>query len=127
MFKSNHLRSKVAWVLCILVLSLGIVGAGEVVLLNTSALAGSGSCTPVGVMTYPERVHVQCSSAISGITYFAVSTADPAHAARVLNVITAAQALGRTVYLQFDDNTASNPSGCQTGDCRLITAVGFGQ
>ena len=113
--------------LCILVLSLVIVGAGEVMLLNTSASAGAGSCTPVGVMTYPDRVHVQCASAISGIIFFAVSTADPAHAARVLNVITAAQALGRTVYLQFDDDTASNPAGCMIGDCRLITAVGFGQ
>ena len=127
MFKSHHLGRRVTWVLCVIVLSIGMVGAGEVMLLNSSALAGAGSCTPVGVMTYSERVHVQCSSAIAGITYFAVSTADPAHAARVLNVITAAQALGRTVYLQFDDNTASNPPGCLSGDCRLITAVGFGQ
>jgi hypothetical protein len=125
--KTSHVRKVVVRVLGILVLSIFMIGAGEVMLLNSSASAGSGSCTPVGIMTYQGRVHVQCSSAIAGITYFAVSTADPAYAARVLNVITAAQALGRTVNLQFDDNTASNPSGCLTGDCRLITAVGFGQ
>lgn len=127
MFKSNHLRSEVAWVLCILVLSVGIVIAGEVVLLDTSALAGSGTCTPDHVMTYPDRVHVHCSAAISGIYYFAVSTADPAQAARVLNVITAAQAMGRTVLLQFDDDSGHNPAACAVSDCRLLTAVGFGQ
>ena len=86
------------------------------------------SCTPVQIMTYQVRVHVKCAAAIGGVVFFAVSTQDSAHAARVLSVITAAQVAGRTPTILYDPADLSGAAiGCQTNDCRLIRAVGFGQ
>jgi hypothetical protein len=86
------------------------------------------SCVPVGIVTYAVRVHVQCQTAISGVSYFAASTADAANVARVLSVISAAQVAGRTLAVLYDPaDTSGAAIGCQAADCRLIQAVGFGQ
>jgi hypothetical protein len=86
------------------------------------------SCTPIQVVTYSSRVHVRCAAAIGGISFFAVSTSDPANAARVLSVITAAQIAGRTLTILNDPADLSGAAiGCQNADCRLIHAIGFGQ
>ena len=95
---------------------------------TTQATAVQVSCVPIGIMTYAIRVHVQCQTAISGISYFAVATSDGAYAARVLSVITAAQVAGRTLAIQYDPaDTSGAAIGCQAASCRLATAVGFGQ
>lgn len=86
------------------------------------------SCTPVSVMTYTGRVHVKCSAAVGGISYFAASTADASNAARVLSVISTAQVAGRTLSILYDPaDTSGTAISCQAADCRLIQAVGFGQ
>jgi hypothetical protein len=86
------------------------------------------SCTPAAIATYQGRLHVRCTAAIGGITFFAASTQDAAFAARVLSVITAAQVAGRTLSILYDPADLSGASiGCATNDCRLIRAVGFGQ
>ena len=86
------------------------------------------SCTPVQVMTFPERVHVRCAAAVGGISFFAVSTKDAAYAARVLSVISTAQVAGRTLTILYDPADLSGAAiGCQNTDCRLILGVGFGQ
>ena len=86
------------------------------------------SCVPVAVVTYGVRVHVQCQTAISGVSFFATGTANGANAARVLSVLTAAQVAGRTLSVLYDPADTSGTSiGCQAADCRLIEAVGFGQ
>jgi len=85
-------------------------------------------CVPVGIVTYTTRVHVQCSAPISGVSYFAASTADAANVARVLSVIMAAQVAGRTLSILYDPaDTSGTAIGCGASDCRLIQAVGFGQ
>jgi hypothetical protein len=85
------------------------------------------SCTPVGVVAYARRVHVQCSAPVSGVSYFAASTADPSNAARVLSLISTAQVAGRTLSILYDPaDTSGTAIGCQASDCRLIQAVGFG-
>jgi hypothetical protein len=101
---------------------------------NTLQIGPSGAtaipCTPIGVMTYTKsgRVHVECAAAVNGIRFFAVSTGDAANAARVLSTITTAQVAGRTLTILYDPADLSGASiGCQTNDCRLILAVGFGQ
>lgn len=84
------------------------------------------SCTPANVVTYSTRVHVKCTAAISGISYFAVSTADASKAARVLSILSTANVAGRTLSILYDPADTSGTSiGCQAADCRLLQAVGF--
>lgn len=84
------------------------------------------SCTPDAVVAYTSRVHVHCTAAVGGISYFAVSTADPANAARILSILSTAEVAGRTLSILYDPaDTSGAAIGCQTGDCRLIQAVGF--
>jgi hypothetical protein len=86
------------------------------------------SCTPVSVVTYQVRVHVQCAAPVNGVLYFAVSTQDSAFAARVLSVIATAQVAGRSLSILYDPaDLTGSAIGCQTNSCRLIRAVGFGQ
>ncbi len=86
------------------------------------------SCVPINVTTYPLRMHVQCQAPISGISYFAASTADTASAARILSILTTAQVAGRTLNVLYDPaDTSGTAIGCPSSDCRLIQAVGFGQ
>ena len=93
-----------------------------------SAASTFVSCVPVGIMTFSSRVHVQCQTPISGVSYFAASTADAANVARILSVITAAQVAGRTLTVLYDPaDTSGTAIGCLAADCRLIQAVGFGQ
>jgi hypothetical protein len=99
---------------------------------STSDMPASSTwtyCTPDQVMTYTEsrRVHVHCTAAVSGISYFATGTGDAANAARVLSVITTAQVAGRTLSILYDPADLSGSAiGCGNSDCRLILAVGFG-
>lgn len=93
-----------------------------------AAQTWNSTCVPAGVAVYTTRIHIKCTAAVGGISYFAVSTADKDHAARVLNTISTAQALGRTVSILYDPAVISNlPTGCQSSDCRTLLAVGFGQ
>ena len=93
-----------------------------------SATAGWVSCVPIQVVTFASRVHVQCQTAIGGVSYFAASTTNAANVARILSVLTAAQLAGRTLSILYDPaDTSGTAIGCQAGDCRLIQAVGFGQ
>lgn len=86
------------------------------------------SCTPVSIVTYQVRVHVRCAAPVGGILFFAVSTQNSAFAARVLSVIATAQVAGRTLSILYEPTDLSGAAiGCQTNDCRLIRAVGFGQ
>lgn len=86
------------------------------------------ACTPVEIVTYAVRNHVRCAAAVGGITFFAVATQDTAYAARVLSVITTAQVAGRTLTILYDPADLTGAAiGCQTSDCRLIRAVGFGR
>jgi hypothetical protein len=126
--KTSHVRKVVVRVLGILVLSIFMIGAGEVMGSHSKAFAAIWNCTPNQVYTTDVRVHVRCTAAASGgIYYFATSTADPAEAARVLNVITAAVALGRNIDIWYNTDSAYNPPGCLVGDCRLLESVAFGQ
>lgn len=87
-----------------------------------------GTCVPVSVASFGNRAHVECAAAISGIRFFAVSTANPAHVARILSVLSTAQVAGRTLSILYDPVDTSGASfHCQASDCRIISAVAFGQ
>lgn len=105
-----------------------LIGAADVMCDHAEVFADWVTCNPYEFIAYTERIHVQCNPTVNGITFFAVSTADPAKAARVLSVLTAAQALGRQVAILYDpSDTSGTAFGCQDPGCRLIQAVGFGQ
>jgi hypothetical protein len=87
-----------------------------------------GSCAPTEVMTFSNRVHIRCATAVSGISFFAVGTSDAPNAARVLSILTTAQVAGRTLTILYEPNDLSGAAiGCLNSNCRLIRAVGFGQ
>jgi hypothetical protein len=80
----------------------------------------NGSCTPIGVAVFENRVHVRCSAPIAGFTFFAVSTADAQNAARFLNLFTTARVNNRVLTIFFDTADLSGASfGCLNSDCRV--------
>jgi hypothetical protein len=81
-------------------------------------------CTPVGVANFNARIHVRCSVAVSGISYFVVPTSNANRAARVLTLFTVALASGRDLRITYDPTDLSGvPIGCQSNDCRLADIV----
>lgn len=85
------------------------------------------TCKSLDVSTYAERIHVRCNVAASGgIVYFAVATANSAHAARMLSVLTTAHLTQKSIRVEFDPNDTSGTAfGCQAHDCRRLLSVGL--
>ncbi len=86
--------------------------------------AGPFGCTIQNIAVFSNRIHVHCTSAIpnTSITYFAAN-GDSAHALatnRFLVMLNTAYSLGKPVYIYYLSDTANNPPGCNTGDCRAI-------
>lgn len=95
---------------------------------TTKAAETWTSCVPVEIMTYTVRIHVRCAASVGGVLYFAVPTTDSQFASRILSVISSAQVAGRTLTILYDPADLSGDQiGCQTNDCRVIRAAGFGQ
>ncbi len=84
------------------------------------------TCKSVEVGTYAERIHVRCNRAASGgIVFFAVSTSNSAHAARILSLLTTAHLTARNIVVEYDPNDTSGTAfGCQAQDCRRLLSVG---
>jgi hypothetical protein len=82
-------------------------------------------CTPVTVASFASRVAVYCNPPDGALSFFAVCThPDLAWAARALSLMTTAKVAGKNLNIYFDPADTSGAScGCQTGDCRAITAV----
>jgi len=90
----------------------------------SAADGGPFACTINNIAVFSSRIHVRCSTPVPSTTiqYFA-SPGDNAHALvtnRFLAILNTAYTLGKPVYIYYLDNTASNPSGCNTNDCRAI-------
>jgi hypothetical protein len=84
------------------------------------------TCTPIQVMDLGARIHVRCSAAVSGISYFALPTTDAPRAARTLSLMTSALIAGRNLTINYDPADQTGAAiGCQITDCRLIRAVGI--
>ena len=137
----NHVKSR-RWLGYLIVLAL-LAGAaflaGNVLADRPSASAqagpavqpdGTGVCTIDGITTYLHRFHVRCRPNMGGIggtiIFFARnmdSTADSRNADRMLALLTASWAMGKSVVIAWDDLAANNPSGCNTTDCRTLLSV----
>jgi hypothetical protein len=90
----------------------------------SAADGGPFGCTISNIAVFSNRIHVHCSSPIpsTSISYFA-SSGDSEHALvtnRFLAILNTAYSLGKPVYIYYLDNAASNPPGCNSGDCRAI-------
>lgn len=85
------------------------------------------SCTPAAVAVFPERIHVRCANSVGGgIIFFALSTQDASHAARMLSTLTTAHAMGRTLNILYDPaDTSGTAIHCAESDCRLLVAAEF--
>jgi hypothetical protein len=82
------------------------------------------NCTPLNVAAYSNRIHVKCVETVGGIQWFAASTANAANAARILSLLSTAQAAGRTLSILYDpDDTSGTSIGCAATDCRLLHAA----
>jgi hypothetical protein len=93
---------------------------------TASAAQTTFSCKSVDVTTFPERIHVRCSTAASGgIVFFAVPTANNEHAARILSTLLAGHIAGKTLVIGYDPADTSGTSfGCAQNDCRRLIYVG---
>jgi hypothetical protein len=83
-------------------------------------------CNVDNVAAFDNRIHVRCSSSPGGgVKYFAHPTGSTSGytASRMLAVAQTAYALGRPVWVYYVSSSSSNPPGCNTGDCRLLTGV----
>ncbi len=90
-----------------------------------ASIDGPFTCTIANIAVFSSRIHVYCASAPGGtsIRYFAAS-GDAAHALttnRFMVMLNTAYSLGKPVYLYYDTDTANNPPGCGSGDCRAIS------
>ncbi len=103
-------------------------GRAEAGLPNAAGLEWT-LCNPTRVGVFPERIHVRCAEAAGGnIYFFALSTVDASHTARILSILSTALAAGRTLEILYDPaDTSGTTIHCQENDCRLIVAVQFWQ
>jgi hypothetical protein len=141
--KSKHLR----WILyCALAAGLvaGSFLAGKAIarpgVARAEAPAGSAApdvpgaahfrCPAIDqVAAFNNRIHVHCTTAVTvgsdSVSYFAYPT-DAAHANtanQMLAVGNSAFALGTQMDLFYNADSALNPTGCNTGDCRGLVGV----
>ena len=92
-----------------------------------SALAGTiGSCVPVEVGAYSNRVHIKCSSDVGGVRYFAAPATDHDFASRVVAIGNAALVSGRSLMIEYDNTTGSGSSfGCSASNCKKLVGIGL--
>ena len=82
-------------------------------------------CKSVEVATYPERIHVKCAQPANGnYFYFAIPTANSAHAARILSTLLMGHTVGKNLVVEFDPaDTSGTAFGCGANDCRRLLSV----
>jgi hypothetical protein len=105
---------------------------------QTKPTVASFQCTIYNIATvqvveatnFPEedRIYVQCANSPGGnLSSFASAVGtNPGIAHRYLVVLNTAMALGKTVTVFYDINSANNPVGCQSFDCRKLTGLVLG-
>jgi hypothetical protein len=103
---------------------------------GAQAQAGANSVSPASpeanlychvnnVAAFDNRIHLRCDESVGSIRYFAYPTGSSSGwtANRMLAVAQTAYALGKPVWVYYVSSSDSNPTDCNTGDCRLLTGV----
>jgi hypothetical protein len=104
----------------------GAKAHAEVTSVSPASLEASFSCYVNNVAAFDNRIHLRCSTSPDGnIWYYAYPTgsSNGYTASRMLAVAQTAYALGKPVWVYYVSSSSSNPPGCYTGDCRLLTGV----
>jgi hypothetical protein len=105
-----------------------VVTIGALLMSTPRAFAASTffTCKSVDVSSYPERIHVRCDKTASGgIVFFAIPTANSAHAARILSILTTAHIARRNIVVEYDPADNSGQAfGCDPSNCRRLLSVG---
>jgi hypothetical protein len=96
-----------------------------VIALPVSGEKKFGTCNPIDVGVFRERVHIRCATQLDGITFFAVPTSDADYAKSFLNVASIAASSNRRLVVLYDpaDTTSGPRFGCLANDCRPALAV----
>lgn len=95
------------------------------------AVTQTHTCKSTEVAVFAERIHVRCNtpatvSTSTGIIFFALSTSNSVHVARILSLLTSAHIAQKTIWITFDPNEVSAATfGCLVNDCRRILSVGM--
>ncbi len=103
--------------------------------LPASAQSGTQSfdCMVAHLRVNSDRFFVQCHAQFSGvrippfvkeIPYYSAPYSQR-NASMMLDLITSGRAQGKSIRIIFDQDTGTNPSGCQPGNCRRIVAAGI--
>ena len=104
---------------------LGTVQPFQCIISTIAALELDSNTIPV-----ENRILVSCANSTGGLSSFASAIGTTAtttgNANRYLVLLNTAMALGKTVTIFFDINSAANPIGCQSADCRKITGLVLG-
>jgi hypothetical protein len=103
---------------------------GEVNPSMPADINASFSCSHVdNVAAFDSRIHVRCSTVnvvgTDNVRYYAYATngSNGYIANRMLAVSQTAFALGKGAVIFYDPDSAHNPPGCYTSDCRLILGI----
>jgi hypothetical protein len=82
-------------------------------------------CQVDSVAVYEDRIHIRCNPGDGDINFFAHATdsVNAQNADRMLVLANTAYALGKSVYADYIDDPAQNPSGCQVSNCRQLIAI----
>ncbi|HET9033381.1 MAG TPA: hypothetical protein VFN25_10800 [Dokdonella sp.] len=111
-------------IVCASLAFFGLSGANAQQPDSATSPAATTVCTPVNAGVFDTRIHVRCSTAVSGIIYFAAPTSNNNRAARLLAILTTAVASSHNLVIYYDPADTSGTSiGCNASDCRLIQSV----
>jgi hypothetical protein len=121
-------------------IGLSILCAGAALASSETAQAAqvSQACTVAEVATFDNRIHIHCTPDLTacsllpkgcggqqqptGPAYFAVES-NSAMAATAVQVGLSALVNKRQLTVFYDNNPATNPAGCQQGDCRRLIGL----
>lgn len=103
-------------------------GSGPVYAQEEPALAPDTGfwCDVSGVYTTTQVVGVTCSPGSGGVESFAypsVTSADSRQANRFLTIANTALALGKNIWMFYNDSSAANPPDCPAANCRRIQSM----
>jgi hypothetical protein len=94
---------------------------------SPASIEASLACHINNVAAFDNRIHVRCDEYVpeTAIHYFAYATDGWSGytANRMLAVAQTAFALGKPVWVYYVSSSSSNPPGCNTSDCRLLTGI----
>lgn len=88
------------------------------------ARADQFACAPLGIADFGTHVRLNCNGGPNEIHDFAIGTADPNRAARIMALGAGAILGGLNLDVSYDlQDTSGAAIGCDPNSCRLIQAL----